>query len=201
MTARSVVAVTAGLSQPSSTRLLTDRLVAAASDDLQLGGDSVTVRVVELRDLAHQITDTMLTGFAPAELREALDAVAGADAVVAVTPVFSASYSGLFKSFFDVLEAKALAGTPVLLGATAGTERHSLVLDHALRPLFAYLGALVVPTAVFAASSDWGTASSDSLRARIERAAGELATLVRGVPRRATVDPFDDFVPFDQLQP
>lgn len=201
MTARSVVAVSAGLSQPSSTRLLTDRLVAAAIDDLQLGGDSVTVRVVELRDLAHQITDTMLTGFAPAELREALDAVAGADALVAVTPVFSASYSGLFKSFFDVLEAKALAGTPVLLGATAGTERHSLVLDHALRPLFAYLGALVVPTAVFAASSDWGSASSDSLGARIERAAGELATLVRAVPRRAATDPFDDFVPFDQLQP
>lgn len=201
MTARSVVAVSAGLSQPSSTRLLSDRLVAAAIDDLQLAGDSVTVRVVELRDLAHQITDTMLTGFAPAELREALDAVAGADALVAVTPVFSASYSGLFKSFFDVLEAKALAGTPVLLGATAGTERHSLVLDHALRPLFAYLGALVVPTAVFAASSDWGSASSDPLGARIERAAAELANLVRAVPRRAAADPFDDFVPFDQLQP
>ena len=156
---------------------------------------------MELRDLAHQITDTMLTGFAPAELREALDAVAGADALVAVTPVFSASYSGLFKSFFDVLEAKAIAGTPVLLGATAGTARHSLVLDHALRPLFAYLGAVVVPTAVFAASSDWGSATEQDLGARIKRAGADLADLVRVVPSRATADPFDDFVPFDQLQP
>ncbi len=81
-----------------------------------------------------------------------------ADAVIAVTPVFSASYSGLFKSFFDVLDEDALDGKPVLIGATGGTARHSLVLEHALRPLFAYLRATVVPTAVFAATEDFGGA-------------------------------------------
>ncbi len=65
----------------------------------------------------------------------------GADGVIAVTPVFTASYSGLFKSFFDLIDPTALTGTPVLIGATGGTARHSLVLDHALRPLFAYLRA------------------------------------------------------------
>jgi FMN reductase len=73
--------------------------------------------------------------------------------VIAVTPIFSASYSGLFKTFFDVLERGALAGKPVLIAATGGSERHSLALEHAVRPLFAYLRAVVVPTAVYAASS------------------------------------------------
>src|SRR4029077_13598028 len=89
-------------------------------------------------------------------LAEALDAVENVDAVIAVSPIFSASYSRLFKTFFDVVEPGALVGKPVLIAATAGTARHSLALDHALRPLFAYLRAVVVPTAVFASSEDWG---------------------------------------------
>ena len=98
--------------------------------------------------------------------------------------MFSASYSGLFKSFFDVLEPGTLDGTPVLLGATAGTARHSLVLEHALRPLFSYLRAVVVPTGVFAASEDFGGTGDGALSTRIERAAGELAALVAGPPGR-----------------
>ena len=86
-----------------------------------------------------------------------MDAVAAADGLIVVSPIFSASYSGLFKSFFDVLDPAALDGKPVLIAATGGTERHSLVLDHALRPLFSYLHAVVVPTGVFAATSDWGS--------------------------------------------
>lgn len=80
-----------------------------------------------------------------------------ADGLIVVTPVFAASYSGLFKSFFDVIDPDALSGKPVLIAATGGTARHSLVLEHAVRPLFAYLRAVVVPTAVFAASEDWGS--------------------------------------------
>ena len=112
--------------------------------------------------------------------------------MIAVTPVFSASYSGLFKTFFDVLEQDALAGTPVLIAATAGTARHSLVLEHALRPLFSYLHAVVVPTGVFAASEDWGNGGADgALRRRVERAAGELAALVSSARAPSTVDQFD----------
>ena len=191
-TRRSVVVVSAGLSQPSSSRLLADQLAAATDRALRLGGVEVDVVTVELRDLAHALTDHLLTGFATGELARAIDAVTSADAVIAVTPVFSASYSGLFKTFFDVLEQDALAGTPVLVGATAGTARHSLVLEHALRPLFSYLHAVVVPTGVFAASEDWGTGGADgALRRRVERAAGELAALVSARPRREHLDQFD----------
>src|SRR6185369_14161607 len=116
-----------------------------------------------------------------------------ADAVIAVTPVFAASYSGLFKMFVDVLEPDALRGTPVLLAATAGSARHSLVLEHAMRPLFSYLRALTVPTAVFAAPEDW--AGATPLADRIDRAAGELADLVAARRPARTAGPTS----FEQL--
>jgi FMN reductase len=148
---------------------------------------------VELREHARDLADNLVTGFANKPLQAALDTVAGADALIAVTPVFSASYSGLFKTFFDVLDKDALTGKPVLIGATAGTARHSLVLEHAMRPLFAYLRAVVTPTAVFAAAEDWagGDGTSGALAQRIDRAAAELAGLVAGRPSASPADPFD----------
>jgi FMN reductase len=197
MTGRSLVVVSAGLSQPSSTRLLADQLAAATAAASE---NPLAVRVVELRDLAHDIANHLLTGFPPPALKDALDAVAAADALIAVSPIFSGSYSGLFKSFFDVLDKDALAGKPVLIAATAGTARHSLALEHALRPLFAYLRAVVVPTSVFAAADDWGADSADGLlQSRITRAAGELA---RELQHRAPVqvtDPFALTVNFEDL--
>ncbi|MFF8098022.1 CE1759 family FMN reductase [Streptomyces sp. NPDC016675] len=171
-----LVVVSAGLSVPSSTRLLADRLAAATADRAP-----AEVQVVELRDLAVEIAHTFTNGFPGRQLSAAFDAVAAADGLIVVTPVFSASYSGLFKSFFDALsvtEEDALAGKPVLIGATGGTARHSLVLEHALRPLFAYLKAVVVPTGVYAASEDWG---AEGLDGRIERAVGQLAALMTGL--------------------
>jgi FMN reductase len=196
-----IVVVSAGLSVPSSTRILADSLSTATRRALSDLGQTSEVEVLELRDLAHLITDNQLTGFPTGALSEAVRRVAAADAVIAVTPVFSASYSGIFKSFFDVLEDGTLEGTPVLIAATAGTARHSLVLDFALRPLFAYLRADVVPTGVFAASSDFGSASGvgGSLSARIDRAAGELADHIL---RRGTTlpdDPFTNPTPFEDL--
>ncbi len=186
MTDRHVVVVTAGLSEPSSTRLLADLLAEA------VGKNGVTTEVIELRPLAHALADAMLTGFATGELAEAQRKVAQADGLVVVTPVFSASYSGLFKMFFDVLEQGSLDGTPVLIAATAGTARHSLVLEHALRPLFSYLHAQVVPTAVFAASEDWADGGVDTaLRNRVERAAAELVAAVRARPSTQRGDQFD----------
>ncbi|MGW0073997.1 CE1759 family FMN reductase [Streptomyces cellulosae] len=173
-----IVVVSAGLSVPSSTRLLGDRLASAAV--VAAGADRSEVQVIELRDLAVEIAHTFTNGFPGPALSEAFDAVSGADALIVVTPVFSASYSGLFKSFFDALsstDAEALTGTPVLIAATGGSARHSLVLDHALRPLFSYLRAVVVPTGVYAASEDWG---AEGLDARIGRAAGELVALSAG---------------------
>jgi FMN reductase len=194
MSTRTLAVVSAGLSNPSSTRLLSDRLTEATVAALEERGVTATVEVVELRERARDLADNLLTGFANKPLQAAVDTVAGADGLIAVTPVFSASYSGLFKTFFDVLDKDALAGKPVLMGATAGTARHSLVLEHAIRPLFAYLRAGTVPTAVFAASEDWagGDSTSRSLADRIERAAGELADLVAGHPPAAPADPFAD---------
>jgi len=200
---RTIAVVSAGLSRPSSTRLLADQLASATDRALRLHGEQVRVEVVELRDLAHAITDNLLTGFPSGPLAEAVALVRDADAVIAVTPVFSASYSGLFKSFFDVLEEGTLEGKPVLLAATAGTARHSLALDFALRPLFAYLRAAVVPTAVLAATEDFGRASTagtvGSLPDRVDRAARELADAVLGRPSTIAVDPFEHPTPFERL--
>ena len=200
MKERTLVVVSAGLSQPSSTRLLADRLAAASVTAADGLGVRLGTQVIELRDLAHDLMNHLLTGFPPAPLKHALDAVEAADAVIAVTPIFNASYSGLFKSFFDVLDKNALTDQPVLIAATGGTARHSLALDHAIRPMFTYLQAVTVPTSVFAATDDWGgDESQDQLRGRVNRAAGELA---REINRRepATVqDPFALTTSFDQL--
>ncbi|MBO8193615.1 FMN reductase, partial [Streptomyces oryzae] len=147
--------VTAGLSDPSSSRLLADRLAEATRVALREEGTEAEVTTVELRNVATEIAHHFVSGFPGGALREAIDDITGADGLIAVTPVFSASYSGLFKSFFDVLEQDTLAGKPVLLAATGGTPRHSLVLEHAMRPLFTYLRAVTVPTAVYAATDDW----------------------------------------------
>ncbi len=196
----SIVVITAGLSQPSSSRLLADQLSAATVRSLDLLGEDVRVEVIELRTVAHAITDNLLTGFASGPLTEAVDLVRDADALIAVTPIFSASYSGLFKSFFDVLDGGVLDGKPVLLGATAGTARHSLAIDFAMRPLFAYLRAQVMPTAVFAASEDFGSFAAGSLAERVDRAGLELANrLTSRRIRRDTVDPFLDPIPFEEL--
>ncbi|MET9400615.1 FMN reductase [Kitasatospora sp. NPDC002965] len=183
MTAYRLVVVSAGLSKPSSTRLLADRLAESTSRRLGSAGRPVEVTVVELRDLATDIANNFVTGFPGAALREAIEEVTRADGLITVTPIFAASYSGLFKSFFDVIDPDVLTGKPVLIAATGGTPRHSLALEHAVRPLFSYLRAVVVPTAVYAATDDWGAAGdrlTDGLPGRIDRAAGELAALLAG---------------------
>jgi FMN reductase len=200
MRQRRLVVISSGLSQPSSTRLLADQLSAAAVRAAAQLGVTLDVQVIELRDLAHEITDHLLTGFAPQALRHAQESVAAADALITVTPVFTASYSGLWKSFFDVLDKDTLADKPVLLAATAGTARHSLVLEHALRPLFAYLRSTVVPTAVFAASDDWGANSVEGpLRGRIDRAAAELAREISQREAATVTDPFALTTNFEDL--
>ena len=178
---RSLVVVSAGLGQPSSTRLLGDRLAAAVDRDLRDAGIEPSVEVVELRDHAQDLTNHLLTGFPSPRLQAALDLVLAADGLIAVTPIFSASFSGLFKLFFDVVERDGFAGKPVLIAATGGTARHSLAVEHALRPLFAYLNAAVVATGVYAATEDWGRsgdAVDGSLVERIDRAARELSASI-----------------------
>lgn len=192
MTTRTITVVSAGLGQPSATRLLGDRLAEATVAALAARDIAAEVRPVELRDVAHDITNAMLTGFPAGGLREVLDTVAGADAVVLATPIFTTSYSGLFKSFLDVLDRDALAGRPVLVGATGGTARHSLAVDYAIRPVLAYLRADVVATGVFAATDDWAGQGDEAaaLSQRIERAGDELAAKIAA--REARSEPADE---------
>jgi FMN reductase len=200
MVARRIAVISAGLSNPSSTRMLADRLAAATVaalretvTDAEPGGIAAEVDVFELRDYAHDITNNLLTGFAPPALESMVNTVVSADAVIAVTPIFSTSYSGLFKSFVDILDPDALNGTPVLLGANAGTARHSLAIDYAIRPLFTYLHANPVPTGVFAASSDWGANADEvaPLGARVDRGARELAAAIAAQSVARDEDPYD----------
>ncbi|HEX6359069.1 FMN reductase [Actinophytocola sp.] len=182
-----LVVVSAGLTQPSSTRLLADRLATAVE-----ARADVDVRVIELRDLAVDIANHLVTGFPSPVLGDAVRAVEEADGLITATPIFTASYSGLFKSFFDLIDFEALTGKPVLIAATGGTARHSLALEHALRPMFAYLHAVVVPTAVYAASEDW---ASGELSERVDRAAGELADLMLRTPAQHKEE---ELIPFEE---
>jgi len=193
MTTKRIVVISSGLSTPSSTRQLADRLSADAAGILQERGVEVEVQTFELRDLAHDITNHLLLGFAPPKLEAALEAVASADGLIAVTPIFTTSYAGLFKSFIDVIDPQALTDLPVLIGATGGTPRHSLAIDYAIRPLFTYLHAVPVTTGVYAATSDWGDGGDGvrSLPDRIFRGAKEFADLVERTDRSDLMnDPF-----------
>lgn len=198
-TGRTLAVVSAGLSQPSSTRLLADRLAGAAARELETLGHPVTIEQIELRDHAHAIVDAMLTGFPTGDLAHAIDALTKADGVIVVTPLFTTTYSGLFKSFVDILDKDALTDLPVLLGATGGTPRHSLALDYSVRPLFTYLRADVVPTSVFAATDDWAAGAAEPgghgdsvspLPQRIERAGRALAARVAARENPGPADPF-----------
>lgn len=187
-----VVIVSAGLGTPSSTRMLADQMAAG----VQRADATASVEVVELRPLAHDVVDATLTGFASPQLQHVIDQLGAADAVGFVTPIFQASYSGLFKSFVDVLEPDSLIGKPVLLGATGGTARHSLAVEHAMRPLMAYLQAMPVPTGLFAAPHDWGAEGEGALTARVDRAVAELTSLLGGAGtgrgRNDDIDLFSD---------
>ena len=173
---RTIVVLTAGLTVPSSTRLLGDQLADAVAAAVSARGEAVSFEYVEVRELAQDLAGYMTSGgIATQRLTAVREQISQADGLIAVTPVFSASYSGLFKMMLDALDTDALNGMPVLIAATAGSARHSLVLDHAMRPLFSYLRAVVLPTGVFAATEEFGGSGLDE---RIARAAAELANAV-----------------------
>ncbi|MEU5083787.1 MULTISPECIES: CE1759 family FMN reductase [Streptomyces] len=184
-TPHSIVVISGGVSQPSSSRLLADRLAQKTLDLLRAHDVDAQVTTIELRTLVDEIGKATITGFVGDELRPAVDSLAAADAVITATPVYKAGVSGLFKAFVDLLDNDVLIAKPVAVTATAGSARHALVPDEQMRPLFAYMRALVIPTALFAAPEDWG---DTALGARIERAATELAALMESGVARAITD-------------
>jgi FMN reductase len=175
-TASRVAVVSAGTGNPSSTRMLADRITQKSLDLLRESETPASAHVLELGPLAVDIARATVAGLPSEQLQAAIEQLAAADAVIAATPVYKAGVSGLFKSFVDVLDNDLLVAKPVLLAATAGSARHALVIDDQMRPLFAYMRALTIPTSVFAAPEDWGAAD---LGERIDRAAVELTVFLR----------------------
>ena len=182
---RRVIVISAGTGEPSSTRMLADRIAQRTLELLRETGIDASAGVIELAPLAVDIASATVAGFPSEQLQTAIEQIAGADAIIAATPVYKAGISGLFKSFIDVLDDDLLIAKPVLLAATAGSSRHALVADEQMRPLFAYMRALTLPTSVFASPEDWGAAE---LGDRIGRAATELAVLIEAQVERQITD-------------
>jgi len=170
-----LVGVSAGTSDPSSTRLLADRTADRVKELAARHGHEVTVGAIELREIAADISTALVSQLVTPKLRQAISALGEADGIIAAAPVYKAGPSGLFTSFFGVLDNDLLIAKPVLLAATAGTPRHALVADEAMRPMFAYLRTMTAPTSLFAAPEDW---SDPALNTRIDRAARELVLLM-----------------------
>jgi FMN reductase len=181
-----IAVVNAGVSDPSSTRLLADRIAQRTIDVLRDAGTQAKVSVIDLAPIATEIAQSLVAGFPGEKVQAAIDRLAAADAIIASTPVYKAGISGLFKSFADLIDNDLLIAKPVILAATGGTSRHAMVVDEQLRPLFAFLRAISVPTSLYAAPEDWG---SSELGKRITRAATELVLLLRsGAPREIADD-------------
>ncbi|MCT1596605.1 FMN reductase [Corynebacterium sanguinis] len=215
-----LIVLSAGLSTPSTTRQVADTIASGVSSAVGGRGEKLEVTTIELRELTGDLAQQTSTGMSTPRLDEVKTQLSEADGLVAVTPVFKASYTGLFKMFFDVLDTDALNGMPTIIAATAGTARHSLVTEYAMRPLLSYMRAVVVPTSLFAATDDFGGPEGADFNKRVARAAAELARLIvategsvgglagavtdssADVPprkRKAGVDVTDDFIPFSEL--
>ena len=186
-----VAVVTAGTSDPSSTRLLADRVAQRVEAIAARHGHAVITSVIELREIATDVTTALTSQLITPRLQQAIDALAAANGVIAATPVYKAAASALFTSFIHVLDNDLLIAKPVVLAATAGTARHALVADQEMRPLFAFLRAMTVPTSLFAAPEDW---SDPALANRIDRAAVELVLLMEsGFARKVRDESWDSY--------
>ena len=167
--------VSGGTSDPSTTRMLADRIAARVGEVAAERGHQVTADIIDLRGLATEITTALVSQLHGEKMEQAVETLGRANGIVVSAPVYKAAPSGLFSSFFHVLDNDLLVAKPVVLAATAGTARHALVVDEQMRALFAYLRTLTVPTSIFAASEDW---NDRGLQRRITRAAIELELLM-----------------------
>ncbi len=179
-TSINIAVVNGGVSDPSSTRLLTDRIAQKAVDALAAAGLRASVGTIDLGPMAVDIARSLVSGLPGESVQAAIDRLAAADGIIVGTPVYKAGVSGLFKSFADLIDNDLLLAKPVILAATGGSARHAMVVDEHLRPLFAFLRTIPMPTSLYAAPEDW---ASPELGTRISRAAAEFAAIVRsGAP-------------------
>ena len=180
MSAVRILVLSAGHAPASSTARLGELVGRRAAALLADAGVAAEVVHLRLRDHAAAVTEALVTGQVGDELAAAVASVQVADALVVVTPTVNASFSGLLKCFLDVLPLDTLRGLPCIIAATGGTQRHTLVLDQAVRPLLGFLRAVVLPTGLFVTADEWsGAVPGEGLAARVDAAASELADFSR----------------------
>ena len=179
-----VVAVSGSVQHPSRTLVLLQALVDRLAQQLP-----IELRLIELAKVGPQFAGVLHREALPAAVQDDLQAIESADLLIAASPVYRASYTGLFKHLFDFVHHEALKSVPVLLAATGGSDRHALIIDHQLRPLFGFFQALSLPVGVYASETDFTQyqISSAQVLERIERAIeSALLSLVPSVRRDAS---------------
>lgn len=221
-----ITALTASLSESSTSNRLAQRILDATTELAaeaapEASSEPVETEIINLRELSHQLVDSMLTGVPSDQLDAVYTKLRASDAVVLAAPVYNAAPIGLLTMFLQLFPDAGLRGIPVLLASTGGTARHSLAMDQHIRPVIAYLKGLALPTAVFAATDDWGLPEEQTgMRKRIEAAVRELLEFTSGSGQGAgnsrgavtsgahgtsrRVEPVDEFdpntiTPFEQL--
>lgn len=176
-----VVAVSGNVQSPSRTLALVEQLVNTLGDAVP-----IEVQVIEVGTLAPLIGSALSRTQLPAAAEASIQAIESADVLIVASPVYRGSYTGLFKHLFDFVDHEALIDVPVLLAATGGSERHSLVIDHQLRPLFSFFQARTLPIGVYATEQDFShyEVSSAALLARIQLAIERAVPLLGRTPAR-----------------
>ncbi len=170
-----VVAVSGSLHEPSKTTTLVRAIADAVGERA-----AASITVIELTDIGPDLAGALRRDQLPARVESLLREIEEADLLVVGSPVYRASFTGLFKHLFDFIEQYALVGKPVLLAATGGGERHALIIEHQLRPLFAFFQALTLPLGVYASDTDFADyrVSSEVLQSRIDLAAERALPLI-----------------------
>ncbi|GAA1972831.1 FMN reductase [Microbacterium pumilum] len=171
-----VVGVSGSLHEPSKTTALVAAIIEAVA-----GHTEIDSRLIELTDLGPSLAGALRREDLPAYVEDALVDIETADLLVVATPVYRASFTGLFKHLFDFVGQYALVGQPVLVAATGGGERHALIIEHQLRPLFGFFQALTLPLGVYASTSDFDgyrLRDDGAIHQRIEQAVNRGLPLV-----------------------
>ncbi|WP_308465694.1 FMN reductase [Rathayibacter soli] len=171
-----VVAVSGSLHAPSKTTALVREILAAFGREL-----SIEAHIIQVNDIGPEFAGALRRDQLPASVEDELQRIESADLLVVASPVYRASFTGLFKHLFDFVGQYALVDTPVLLAATGGSDRHALIIEHQFRPLFGFFQALTLPIGVYANDSDFTShaVTSLDLHERIDLAVARAIPLIR----------------------
>jgi len=178
-----IVGFSGNVQRPSKTRTLVETVIGRISDRHSASA-AIESEMFDLGDAMPDLLQALGGGALPSKLDLLIERMASADVLVVGSPVYKGSYTGLFKHFFDLVDPLRLAGLPVVLTATGGGDRHALMVEHQMRPLFGFFSAHTIATSIYASDRDFveGRVQSDALLARIDAAASDLGVWLNRVP-------------------